>query len=112
MSSLLSTIEGQDVALEILRRALRTGRVHHAYLFDGPAGVGKELAAFGLAQALVCESPREDREACGACSACARAVPEAGLRPKHPDVHLLGRGVWEPAQIGRRTPETAELSID
>ncbi len=111
MSSLLATVAGQATALEILRRALQSGRVHHAYLFDGPPGVGKELAAYGLAQALLCETPREDREACGACSACLRAVPNGG-RPKHPDVHLVGRGVYEPAQIGRRTPETQDISID
>lgn len=111
MSSLLATVTGQATALEILRRALRSGRVHHAYLFDGPPGVGKELTAYGLAQALVCERPHEDREACGACSACVRAVP-AGGRPKHPDVHLIGRAVYEPAQIGRRTPETQDISID
>lgn len=112
MSSVLATVAGQDVALEILRRALRSQRVHHAYLFDGPPGVGKELAAYGLAQALVCETPREDGEACGECSACLRATPKGGERPKHPDVHLIGRGVYEPAQIGRRTPETQDISID
>ncbi len=109
---LLEHVAGQPTALEILRRALRTGRVHHAYLFDGPPGVGKELTAWALAQALVCEQPTATGEACGACSACVRSVPGEAGRPKHPDLHLLGRGVYEPAQIGRRTPETQELSID
>jgi DNA polymerase-3 subunit delta' len=112
MTNLLARVAGQDTALEILRRALRTGRVHHAYLFDGPPGVGKELTAWGLAQALVCEAPTAEAEACGTCSACVRAVPEENGRPKHPDLHLLGRGVYEPAQIGRRTPESQDLSID
>ena len=112
MSSLLSRVIAQDVAVQVLRRALGAGRVHHAYLFDGPDGVGKELAAFGLAQALVCEAPAAEGEACGQCSACLRAVPGENGRTKHPDVHLLGRGVYEPAQIGRRTPETQDLSID
>jgi len=114
VTSLLSTLEAQPAATETIRRALRTGRVHHAYLFDGPDGVGKELAAFGLAQALVCEK-RGDRgdEACGACSACLRArVDEETRRPKHPDIVVLERGLYEPAQLGRRTPETQDLSID
>jgi DNA polymerase III delta prime subunit len=68
-----SDILGQQPALETLYRALDTGHVHHAYRFEGPEGVGKEMAAFCLAQALVCEQPSEPRRACGKCSACLRA---------------------------------------
>ncbi len=99
-----------------LRRALARDRVHHAYLFDGPDGVGKELAAFGLAQALVCERRGVDLppdDACGACSACVRAVPREGeRRPTHPDVIVIERGLYDPASLGRRTPETQDISID
>src|SRR5512140_2009113 len=111
---LMDAVLAQDTALSTLRRALSSGRVHHAYLFDGPAGVGKELAAFGLAQALVCETRAEGApRACGACSACTRAVPrEETTRPVHPDVVVLERGLYEPGQIGRRTPETQDISID
>ena len=52
---ILSTLLAQDTAKATLERALVRDRVHHAYLFDGPDGVGKERAALGLAQALVCE---------------------------------------------------------
>jgi DNA polymerase-3 subunit delta' len=111
---LLPTVLAQPTAVATLRRALAAGRVHHAYLFDGPDGVGKERAAFGLAQALVCERRGEgDDSACGACSACVRAVPRPGeARPVHPDVAVLERGLYDPAAIGRRTPETQDLSID
>jgi DNA polymerase-3 subunit delta' len=114
VSGLLSTVRAQDVAVETLRRALSADRVHHAYLFDGPDGVGKERTAFGLAQALVCERRGSgSADACGTCSACARAVPRAGeTRPVHPDVVVLERGLYEPATIGRRTPEAQEISID
>lgn len=114
MPSVLDAVLGQHAAVTTLRRALASGRVHHAYLFDGPDGVGKELAAFGLAQALVCEkrAPTGDT-ACGSCSACQRAAPREGeRRALHPDVVVLERGLYEPAQIGRRTPETQDLSID
>ncbi len=113
-ASLLSTVLAQPTAVETLRRALRSGKVHHAYLFDGPDGVGKERAAFGLAQALLCEKrPPGESEACGACSACRRATPKEGeARPTHPDLVVLERGLYTPEQIGRRTPETADLSID
>jgi DNA polymerase-3 subunit delta' len=113
MTPLLDTVSGQDTAVESLRRALAGGRTHHAYLFEGPEGVGKERAAFGLAQALVCTESTASGSACGTCSACSRAVPkESGGLALHPDVIVLGRGLYEPAQIGRKTPESKELSID
>jgi len=114
MPSLLSLVRAQAVPVATVQRALAHDRVHHAYLFDGPDGVGKELTAFGLAQALVCErrAPGGD-DACGECGACVRVLPRAGeARPRHPDVVLLGRALYEPAQIGRRTPETQDISID
>ena len=120
--SLLSRVLAQDIAVSTLKRALTGGRVHHAYLFDGPDGVGKEMTAFGLAQALLCEK-REAlaADACGACSACTRALmrpgvtgdrKEAARRPLHPDIVILERGLYEPSQIGRRTAETQDISID
>jgi DNA polymerase-3 subunit delta' len=114
MADLLSTVLAQPTAVATLRRALALGRVHHAYLFDGPDGVGKERTAFGLAQALVCERRAEgERDACGACRACLRAIPRSGeTRPIHPDVVVLERGLYDPAAIGRRTPETQDISID
>ena len=114
MASLLTTVQAQPTAVETLRRALAAGRVHHAYLFDGPDGVGKERTAFGLAQALVCERRKEGApDACGECRPCLRAVPRQGeSRPLHPDVMVLERGLYDPATIGRRTPETQEISID
>jgi DNA polymerase III subunit delta' len=114
VAALLSTVRAQPTAVDTLRRALASGRVHHAYLFDGPDGVGKERAAFGLAQALVCERRGAGgADACGACSACMRAVPKPGeARPVHPDVVVLERGLYDPALIGRRAPEAQDLSID
>ncbi len=113
-TSLLSTVRAQPTAVDTLRRALAADRVHHAYLFDGADGVGKERAALGLAQALVCERRATgSSEACGVCRACVRAVPRPGEgRPLHPDVIVLERGLYDPATIGRRTPETQDLSID
>ncbi len=88
-------ILGQDPALQTLSRALDTGHVHQAYRFEGPPGVGKEMAAFALAQALVCELG--GARACGTCSACQRALRLAEDDPRvpaHPDVVLLQRGLY------------------
>jgi len=92
---MFSHILGQEPAVQTLTRALDSGHVHHAYRFEGPAGVGKERAAFALAQALVCElgGPR----ACEKCSACQRALrisDEEPRVPAHPDVILLQRGLY------------------
>jgi DNA polymerase III subunit delta' len=113
-SAWLSTVRAQTTAVETLRHALASGRVHHAYLFEGPEGVGKERAAFGLTQSLVCERrPEGSADACGTCKACVRAVPKPGENvPLHPDVVVLERGLYEPSAIGRRTPETQDISID
>jgi DNA polymerase-3 subunit delta' len=88
--------------------------VHHAYLFDGPNGVGKELAAWGLAQALVCERRAPGQpDACGVCSACTRAIPRPpATTSRHPDIVVIERGLYDPPAIGRRTPEVQEISID
>jgi DNA polymerase III subunit delta' len=114
VTGLLSTVRAQPTAVDTLRRAIAADRVHHAYLFDGAEGVGKERAAFGLAQALVCERRAPgSADACGVCRACVRAVPRPGEgRPLHPDVVVLERGLYDPTTIGRRSPETQDLSID
>ncbi len=75
----LRDVLGQPRAVDALRSALEKRQVHHAWLFMGPEGVGKELAGVALAQALVC--PEQPFEGCGVCAACARV----GKR-SHPDV--------------------------
>ena len=79
-----STLRGQDEALALLHAALKSHHVGHAYLFHGPAGVGKTKAALVFAQALLCESPLPDGKACGACASC---LDVQNLR--HPDLELL-----------------------
>jgi DNA polymerase-3 subunit delta' len=80
-------VEHQERALSIVRRALRSGRMPHAYLFEGPEGVGKELTARALAARLLCEADVEpDADACGVCRAC-RLVAGGN----HPDLHVIER---------------------
>jgi DNA polymerase-3 subunit delta' len=79
----LGDLIGQDLARAALERAIAGGRVAHAYVFEGPPGVGKRSAALGLALALDC--PVAPGAGCGACEACRRI--EAGL---HPDVPSFG----------------------
>jgi len=75
----LSEVQHQPRAMESLKSALGKGVVHHAWLFHGPEGVGKELAALAFAQALTC--PEKPMEGCGTCSSCKRVKGR-----NHPDV--------------------------
>jgi DNA polymerase-3 subunit delta' len=111
-------ILGQTAATETLERALQTGKVHHAYRFEGPRGVGKEMAAFAFAQALVCTTPPPAghiHRACGTCSACTRAVTLSSEPPRvplHPDVVLIERGLYSPEALRRSRPELQDISVD
>jgi DNA polymerase-3 subunit delta' len=75
-------LQGQDHATAVLRRAVASRRVPHAYLFEGPEGVGKRAAAYGLAMALTCAV--EPGEGCGGCETCRRIGDSL-----HPDVPLF-----------------------
>ena len=85
-------IPGHDAVKDILIQQVSEGRIPHAQLFCGPAGVGKLAMAIAFARYLVCggkegggmfdEGPATD--ACGHCPAC---VKMNGL--VHPDVHFM-----------------------
>ena len=95
-----SSILGQPRAVAALKTALSSGQLHHACLFGGPDGVGKELTAVTLAQAANCE--RSGGDACGECASCRRIAGR-----NHPDM------VWvmpEAEQIARRLAGRADFS--
>jgi DNA polymerase III subunit gamma/tau len=67
-------VKGQEHVTEPLRQALRSGRVHHAYLFSGPRGCGKTSSARILARSLNCvQGPTPDP--CGKCASCVALAP-------------------------------------
>jgi len=85
-------INGQSNAVKLLRTAVRTGRISHAYLFYGKDGVGKNKTAQIFAQALNCVAPKEG-EPCLECDNC-RKIRSGN----HPDLLKI-------------TPDGASLKI-
>lgn len=49
----LDAVLGQDRAVRILRSAVQSGRLHHAWIFHGPAGVGKFTTALAFGALLL-----------------------------------------------------------
>ncbi|MSQ94153.1 MAG: DNA polymerase III subunit delta' [Gemmataceae bacterium] len=76
-----STILGHADRIDAFRQLLARNRLAHAYLFVGPAGVGKRLFAVELAKAMLCESAKSPRtlDACDQCDAC--LLVDAGTHP-------------------------------
>ena len=60
---------GQSHVVQALTNALRSQRLHHAYLFTGTRGVGKTTVSRILAKSLNCETGINDSP-CGVCSTC------------------------------------------
>lgn len=95
-------VQGQSRAMRLLQMAYAGGRMPHAWLFHGPAGVGKEMLAVRFARLLLCEQPVEApppagvegqgpwHDGCGQCKAC-HLVEVA----THPDLHIIDRKLNE-----------------
>jgi len=73
---------GQERARKILSAHIQKKRFHHAYLFCGPAGVGKSMAGVEFAQAIFC--PHEPLGYCGDCTSCRKFA--GGNHPDYQEI--------------------------
>lgn len=76
---------GHEWAVQLLRGQLARGELRHAYLFTGPAGVGRRTLALALAQALACSHPNRDPATpCQTCRDCLQMAHQT-----HPDLTIV-----------------------
>ena len=106
MSQLPALSPWQQRAYDHAAAAIDGGHFGHATLITGPALIGKRLVAEHLARRVLCQSPRADGEACGACKGCALFASRAQYDPMetrpdgspshpwghsaHPDLLMVG----------------------
>lgn len=87
-----SDIPGQDDIKQSLRQLADSGRMPHALMLCGPAGIGKMCVARAFMQYAHCSDPRGG-EPCGVCDSCRQH-----LSFNHPDVHYIYPYVANKAQ--------------
>lgn len=81
MTAVFSSLVGQDVVVQTLSQAAGGDGMTHAWLFTGPAGSGRSVAARAFAAALQCRVGPAQGPGCGECHDC-RTV----LSGSHADV--------------------------
>ncbi len=80
VETVLSEVVGQDRAVGVLSRAMEADRVHHGWIFTGPAGVGKRTTALAFARELLVPAAGDAQ----------RDVLDGQLRRgHHPDLHVV-----------------------
>ncbi len=62
-------VVGQDKVVKVIKHAIETNRISHAYLFSGPRGTGKTTTAKIIARMVNCTNLVDGRP-CGECECC------------------------------------------
>ncbi|MEQ1834167.1 MAG: DNA polymerase III subunit delta' C-terminal domain-containing protein [Candidatus Eisenbacteria bacterium] len=125
----LGGLLGQPDVSDYLRGIVQRGRYANAYLFHGPAGVGKCTAALAFARAVLCErvhgaalvdagpslfgeapveqSARDGNDACGECRGC-----RLSGSMQHPDLQFLFPLSGEEKTLETTVAETLQAMRD
>ncbi|MBA2481115.1 MAG: DNA polymerase III subunit gamma/tau [Planctomycetes bacterium] len=103
-------VSGQEVVARTLTNAITAKRLHHAYLFTGPRGVGKTSMARILAKALCCTGPDDagtgpTTTPCGTCQNC-RMITDS----THPDVAEIDAARYNGVDAIRELSDNASFS--
>ena len=105
----------QERAVAGLQRALAAERLAHAYIFEGPEGVGKSSTAREWSKLLLCsdrrcetdENGRLFYDSCGRCASC-----RAFENQVHPDFNLVYKELLEFTRDGKTRNPPRQLTID
>jgi DNA polymerase-3 subunit delta' len=84
-----SQIFGHGQRIDAFRQIVARRRLAHAYLFVGPAGIGKRRFAQELAKALLCEAAKNSPDTLEACDQCESCLLVDALT--HPDLFAVSR---------------------
>jgi DNA polymerase-3 subunit delta' len=106
----LGRLLGQDRAVRTLRSSIATGRVHHAWIFSGPAGVGKFTAAMGFAALLLDPATGSGSDDPPADGAVQRLIASGN----HPDLHVVRKeraAVSRDADVRKRKQTNIPLDV-
>lgn len=84
----LNDILGQDRAVSVLKASMASGRIHHAWIFSGPQGVGKRTVAEAFAAAILdpTTAPNLSGEIESDPDSHTQRLIAAG---NHPDLHII-----------------------
>ncbi|AVX29647.1 DNA polymerase-3 subunit delta' [Carboxydocella thermautotrophica] len=88
---MLKEIIGHKQLVRFLLKNLKNQQMAHAYIFQGPVGIGKRVVAQAFAQAFLCLLPREDGDACQSCQAC--YLFQAGTHPEFIQIQPEGNSI-------------------
>jgi len=117
-AAIFDDVVGQEHAIEVLTAAVAassgestvpTAAMTHAWLFTGPPGSGRSVAARAFAAALECEYG-----GCGQCSHCRTilAATHADVRTVTPEgLTISVKEMREVVQLAARRPSTGRFQI-
>ena len=94
---------GQPNAVSYLEKSVRGNLLSHAYLFVGPAHVGKATLAIDFARAVNCN---EKKPPCGTCPSCLRI-----LEGKHSDIETIGLNLDSSNKSQQESSSRTEIGI-
>lgn len=107
-----SEVIGQDRAIAMLRDAVRTRRIHHAWIFHGPPGVGKFTTALAFAGVILDPSSQPNLSG--------EIEPDPGSHTQqllaagtHPDLHIITKELAEYSKEQKvRESKQRNIAID
>jgi len=95
-------IIGHHRIIQFLQKSIINNKLAHAYLFYGPAHIGKSKVAEYLAASLVCQNQGPRAGPCGECINCQQV-----LKHLHPDIYWISEPV-RPAKFYEAKPASKD----